>query len=144
MVRYAPLLVAALGLTACSPEAQQASAPAPVTAAAPPPVVAPPQAPEFDAVGTEPFWAVQVRKDGLRLSRPDYAEVIVTAPAPRADGDALVWTAEGLTVTVRPGACSDGMSDRRYLYLAQVQVGTEVLKGCAYKPGAAPTATPES
>ena len=136
MTRYALLSLVALGLAACGAKREEAAP------------EARPEAPvaggDYDAVGTEPFWAVQVRKDGLTLSRPDHAELKVAAPAPEQRGGGLVWSAEGMTVSIAPGACSDGMSDRKYVYEALVRVGPEILKGCAYRPGAAPIATPGS
>ena len=152
MIRYAALPFLLLGLAACGagPEAPtEAPEPQAQAAASPAPPVAPvaPAAPEastddFEAVGTEPFWAVQVRADSLRLSRPDYAEMIVSAPKLRWRGKTREWRTDSLTVSIAPGACSDGMSDRRYVYVAEVRVGREVLKGCAYRPGSPPSATP--
>lgn len=136
MVRFALFPLIALGLAACGAGREEAASPAPAAAAL--------TAGDFDAVGTEPFWAVQVRKDSLTLSRPDHAELKVAAPAPEQRGGGLVWSAEGMTVSIAPGACSDGMSDRKYVYEALVRVGPEILKGCAYRPGAAPIATPGS
>ena len=83
-----------------------------------------------------------MRADSLRLSRPDYAEMIVSAPKLRWRGKTREWRTDSLTVSIAPGACSDGMSDRRYVYVAEVRVGREVLKGCAYRPGSPPSATP--
>jgi uncharacterized membrane protein len=139
MTRYAlfPLL-AALSLTACFGDKKMTDAEYDAVSEAPL------SAEQFDAVGTEPFWAVQVRVDSLTLSRPDHAELKVAARGPERRGGGLVWTGDGLTVSVVPGACSDGMSDRVYTYQALVRVGPEILKGCAYRPGAAPTATPGS
>jgi uncharacterized membrane protein len=155
MTRHALLFALTIGLTACGARHDQEAGapPAPEgSASASPQVESPPaEAPAvaaatdseaFDAVGTEPFWAVQVRADTLRLSRPDYAEVIVDAPHPRSAVNTLVWKAKGMTVSITPEACSDGMSDRRYAYVAEVRVGREILKGCAYRPGKPPSATP--
>lgn len=155
MTRHALLIAITIGLAACgarqTEEAETPAEPAPTEPSvavregpppSQPPAPAETQAQEFDAVGTEPFWAVQVRADTLRLSRPDYAEVIVAAPRPISQVKTLVWKAQGMTVAVTPGACSDGMSDRRYVYVAEVRVGQEILKGCAYRPGEAPSATP--
>ena len=136
LIRYALVPLIALSLAACGARREE---PAPEG-----PGFAPPSAGDFNAVGTEPFWAVQVRQDSLTLSRPDHAELKVAAPSPDSRGGGLVWAAEGLTVSITPGACSDGMSDRQYRYEALVRVGPEILKGCAYRPGAAPTATPGS
>jgi uncharacterized membrane protein len=39
--------------------------------------------------------------------------------------------ADALRLTLRKAACSDGMSDRRYPFTAEVEAGGEMLKGCA-------------
>ena len=151
-MRHPLFSLLALGLAACgakpdaSTEAAEPSAPVAAEAPRERPVVegsAPKAASDdFEAVGTEPFWAVQVRADSLRLSRPDYAEMIVAAPKLQWRGKTRIWTTENLTVSIAPGACSDGMSDRAYVYVAQVRVGRESLKGCAYRPGKPPSAPP--
>jgi len=37
-----------------------------------------------------------------------------------------------VTITLTPGACSDGMSDRTYPYVATIALGDETLRGCGY------------
>ncbi|PKP63624.1 MAG: hypothetical protein CVT87_03330, partial [Alphaproteobacteria bacterium HGW-Alphaproteobacteria-9] len=43
-------------------------------------------------------------------------------------------TMEGaaVTITLTPGVCSDGMSDRTYPYVATIALGDETLRGCGY------------
>jgi len=52
----------------------------------------------------------------------------------------IYTTADGrpMSVTLRQGACSDGMSDLRYDYVAEVSLAGETLKGCAGKADAMP------
>ena len=138
MIRHALPLLAALSLTACFGDKKMTDAEYRAASEAAL------STEQFDAVGTEPFWAIQVRVGSLTLSRPDHAELKVPVARPERRGGGLLWTADGLTVSVVPGACSDGMSDRVYAYEALVRVGPEILKGCAYRPGAAPTAGPGS
>jgi uncharacterized membrane protein len=141
MMRFALVLTGAVLLGACQPShdggaaaTEPASAPAP--AAAP---VAPPLDPAFagdlDAKGTEPFWAVAIRKDMLTLTRPDHADLTAPHGGPQVTGGAAVWSGgvgrAVLKVTLRNGECSDGMSDRTYPLTAEVAIGDEVLKGCA-------------
>lgn len=128
---FALALVGALGLSACGDKSEEAATPADMPA-----LVSAPAAQDFDAVGTEPFWNVKVRGSSLTLSRPDAADVVATSPAPEAMGDTLVYWGTRFNLTILNRACSDGMSDRKYAYEAEVRIGDEVLKGCADKPGA--------
>lgn len=113
------------------------------TEQAPPPAdapvaVGPDYSGDFDAVGTEPFWNLKVRAGGMTLARPDHPEVTTANPGPRADGDQGVFDAsvgeQRLVLRLTPGDCSDGMSDRRYGYTAEVWIDGETLKGCAARP----------
>lgn len=137
------VLIAPLLLAACQPQAPDgATAEPPADASAveapppqPMPAAQPTPADDFKAdlklVGTEPFWAVQVRQNELVLQRPDTPDMKTANPGPVATATTAVWTAEGMTIVVRRETCSDGMSDRVYPFAAEVTVGTEVLKGCA-------------
>jgi len=131
---------ATLSLAACN---QQPAEPAPApTEPAPPP--APPK-PEINAVdltqdlralGTEPFWAVEITKAGLKTSGVDKPERTAPNAGPVMSEGAAVWTAttsdgQPLKVTLTAGPCSDGMSDRTYPLTAAVELAGESLKGCA-------------
>ncbi len=91
--------------------------------------------------GTEPFWGGEVHGDTLTYETPsDLAgEGIdsVTAPVERFAGRAglsFTGTLAGtpLILMVSDGACSDGMSDRRYPFTATLKLGEEVREGCAW------------
>lgn len=147
-----PLLLA---LAACQPQ-DPAGAPAPAPADAPatpatPPAPAPAAlAPAFqgdlDLRGTEPFWALEIRAGGLKLSRPDHSDVTAPNPGGQMAGDKANWTTtvggQPLVVTLSAAACSDGMSDLTYPLTAEVKLGERVLKGCASKTSEAPRETP--
>lgn len=88
------------------------------------------------ALGTEPFWAVELRRDVMIYSGVDRPEQ--RAPRPRRTLSAneavfrgITEAGAALTVTLRPAACSDGMSDRVYPLAAEVEIGPEQLSGCA-------------
>jgi uncharacterized membrane protein len=105
--------------------------------------VTPPKAAEdfkgdLNLTGTEPFWGVQIRKDRITLSRPDHPDISAPNPGPSVSGETASWDAGEMTVTLKAGRCSDGMSDRVYPYSATVSVGKETLKGCAYNPARTP------
>lgn len=108
---------------------------------APPPADAPaatPPGPDyggaFDLVGTEPFWGVKIRADGVTLSRPGEPDVTMANDGAQLMGDVGVWGTGHMVVKLTPEDCSDGMSDRRYGYVAEVTVNGQVLKGCGARP----------
>jgi uncharacterized membrane protein len=120
-------------LAACdAPLGSNEDAPPPADA---PMTVGPDYGGDFDAVGTEPFWALKIRAASMTLARPDQADVATANPGVRADGDQGVWDGtageQRLVLRLTPGDCSDGMSDRRYGYSAEVWIDGETLRGCA-------------
>lgn len=98
------------------------------------------------ALGTEPFWHLAIDGERLRFTEPD--------PVPARTGTALRHAragtlelagklgAEPLRATISAGACSDGMSDRSYPYMAEVELGDHRLSGCAYSTDAPPADRP--
>lgn len=127
-------LLCACGKPAEAPKAALPNAPAVVADAtvrtAPPGAFAG----DFNALGTEPFWAIEVRPATLKLSRPDAIDLTVANTGPKIDGGKAVWSAPGLTLSLTKGTCSDGMSDRTYPYVAEATIGDATLKGCASQP----------
>ena len=97
----------------------------------------------FHAVGTEPFWSLDIGPSGLRFTTPEdtlgtYFRPVTTG----ASGDTLHWTGTAergaLDARVWQGACSDGMSDRVWPYHAAVRVDTIAYRGCAEPRRASP------
>jgi len=86
--------------------------------------------------GTEPFWGVDMTPETLVFTGVDRAELRVPNPGAVMQGDAAVIASQGLTITLKPATCSDGMSDRVYPLEAEVMLGAELLKGCANSPAA--------
>lgn len=92
------------------------------------------------AAGTEPFWGLDIDPKGMKLSTPgEEGDVVTEYPVEgmTSAGDARVISGGGLTVTLSPAACSDGMSDFTYPYTVEavlVAKETTTLKGCAYRP----------
>lgn len=132
----------ALALTACKPAPDAGKADA---AAPPPPPAAAPGDPvlnnidltqDLRAVGTEPFWAVEMTKAGLTFSGADRPNATAPNTGPTMQEGEASWTgttADGkaLKVTLTAGPCSDGMSDREYPLKAKVELGGEMFRGCA-------------
>lgn len=88
------------------------------------------------ALGTEPFWGVDITPEALTYTAVDAAEVKANNPGPTIQGTTAVYAAAGpdgtaLVVTLIATECSDGMSDRVYPLTARVEVGQQTLNGCA-------------
>lgn len=88
------------------------------------------------ALGTEPFWALDIEASELRFRTPDdTAGVRFPATAPSIAGDTASWTGRRDTVAIEahvwPVKCSDGMSDREYPYTVRVSVTGTLYHGCA-------------
>jgi uncharacterized membrane protein len=112
-----------------------AAPPAPKPAASPPPSAF---AGDFDLIGTEPFWNLQIRAGALKLSRPEHADFAAANPGYNEFGKTAMWNATAgkshMTVTVTKARCTDGMSDRTYAYSAKVALWGTTLSGCAARP----------
>ena len=153
--------LAALGLLAACGKAQDSTSAAP-----PPPADAPADGPSsspapsaaptlsstaaaidpgraIDAVGTEPFWALQIRPETLNFSTPE-------KPMRRAKNTGLsIEPGMAVWMTTLPGGgaikasvsvkdCSDGMSERRYPFTVALEAEGRTLKGCAAYADAPP------
>lgn len=88
------------------------------------------------ALGTEPFWNATVAGDRLTYATPDDPEGRTTAVSRFAGNSGLAFHGElggqPVDLVVTQGACSDGMSDRRFPYTVTLQIGDEQREGCAY------------
>lgn len=88
------------------------------------------------ALGTEPFWGVEVSLDEVVFTGVDRADFRAATPVLRIAGAGAVFTAKDaggaeLSLTLKPDKCSDGMSDWVYPLSAEVRIGGETLTGCA-------------
>ena len=94
---------------------------------------------DMQALGTEPFWSVEITSAGMTYRAPEHPGGIVfpyVAPAVNdssvlfesSQQDALPRT---LRLSIQRRPCSDGMSDRRYSYAAEAWLDGVQLHGCA-------------
>ncbi len=150
-MRHALLILAALALSACQPQAPDgkpaaapADAPAPVAAAATAATLPDAFQGDLHVVGTEPFWSAQIREKEIAFNLMDPA-TNVTGPnngAAMQDGKAVWETLVGgkplkLTLVEQAG-CSDGMSDLKFPLAAEIVYDGKTLKGCASKESERP------
>jgi uncharacterized membrane protein len=91
---------------------------------------------DWRAIGTEPFWRLDVTAAGLRFTTPDDTMGINVPPLmSRLLGDTTGWTGETertrVDVRIWPASCSDGMSDRIWPATALVEIDGKTWRGCA-------------
>ena len=124
----------ALALAACSPAGEPDQPDAPPE---PAPVLGGVDlAKPVRALGTEPFWSVELTGTEMVYTTPEPPEQRAPQPNPVVQGTTATWEAEtadgtALSVTLVATECSDGMSDRTYPLTAMVKVGELELTGCA-------------
>ena len=129
--------LAIASLSACSPAADAPEPAEPAAKAAPAPVLGGVDLTKpLRALGTEPFWAVELTGSELVYAGVDRPEQRAPQGAPVIQGTMATWEATTgagtpLSVTLTATECSDGMSDRTYPLTAVVKVGEETLTGCA-------------
>ncbi len=86
--------------------------------------------------GTEPFWGGEVTGQSLVWKTPETPEGQVVSVARFAGRGGLSFSGtlsgQEMLLLVTPGACSDGMSDRHYPYVATVRLGEAEYRGCAW------------
>jgi uncharacterized membrane protein len=152
LMRLAQICAAALMLCACQPQAPDGEAAPPPADAPAAPASATPVASSggmdisqpITARGTEPFWALEITGGTkFRLTRPDQPDLMAEAPGSAMSPGGATWVAKGakgeqLTVSLKMGECSDGMSDLKYPMSAEVVLMNETLKGCAAKTAELP------
>lgn len=86
--------------------------------------------------GTEPFWGGEVSGLLLRYATPENSDgaTIVVERFAGNNGLGYSGSLDGTTfdLTVTPGKCSDGMSERSYPFVATLKLGEELRQGCAW------------
>ena len=88
------------------------------------------------ALGTEPFWGIEMTPQELVFTGVDRPDFRAPNPGARIEGEIAVIAARdpqglALTIKLKPATCSDGMSDYVYPLEVEVTLGAETLKGCA-------------
>ena len=99
----------------------------------------------FDAIGadetvyvtgTEPFWNGEIGAGQAVYRTLEAQEPVPFAVKRFAGNNGLGITGQidgqAFDLTVTPGACSDGMSDRSYPYTATLRLGDDARFGCAW------------
>lgn len=89
----------------------------------------------FRAQGNEPFWSLTM-SDGTITFQPMDGEAVTVkpAPAPRQEGDAEIYEASALTLTIAGKICSDTMSGMPFPKTVTVAQGGKTFSGCGGEP----------
>ena len=118
------------------PASQEAATPQ--ATATPQQTASAPVGERFVAMGTEPFWSVEVSPGQLRYSTPQDIPGAIFAARRSDDAAGITYTGtlDGTAAILRitAGQCSDGMSDTVYAYRAVFTLAGKMLNGCAKKP----------
>ncbi|WP_425981612.1 COG3650 family protein [Brevundimonas sp. TWP1-2-1b1] len=98
------------------------------------------------ALGTEPFWGVEITPDALIYTRVDQPTQRAPNRGATVQGTVANFASstdlnQALNVVLIATECSDGMSDRTYPLTAKVEIGDDTLTGCA-APASMLTAQP--
>lgn len=123
------IAIGLLAINACRPAENPPAPP-------PPPSATGQEA--WRALGTEPFWRLDITSTGLRFITPDDTLGIIIPPVtPRTEGDTTRWLGAtertAFDVRIWPGSCSDGMSDRAWPATAVVLMDGQTWRGCAQR-----------
>lgn len=133
MTRLLSALAALLFAIACTPDQTDAIDPEgrAFDAVAPQDVVT--------LLGTEPFWNLRVEGNTGIWTTPENEAGSRLTLERFAGNNGLGFSGalegEPFTATLTPGECSDGMSDRRFPFVATIALGGETLEGCGYTDG---------
>lgn len=97
--------------------------------------------------GTEPFWGGEINRDTALYTTPENQAGASFEVERFAGNNGLGFTGmldgSPFDLTVTPGECSDGMSDRTYPYTVTLLIGEEQRQGCAWTD-AQPFSGPEN
>lgn len=95
----------------------------------------PATAQNYQALGTEPFWSLEVLPGKLIYTSPETQSGVVIAARLSNAGKQLRYSGEmdgkNVMLTIERGECSDGMSDTVYSHKASFTWGDRTEQGCA-------------
>ena len=84
----------------------------------------------YTAIGTEPGWALTVTPKTMQYEG-EYGSVTIAEPTPpRFRPVAGRYAGTRLQLTIAPGPCNDGMSDRTYRDTVSLVADGKTVSGC--------------
>ncbi len=85
----------------------------------------------YRAIGTEPFWDLEIGRDLIFTDRGNNVSVTQSAPTPTQGTAGPTYQTPRLEVNIVHRQCNDGMSDRSYPDTVDVRVdGRQRYRGC--------------
>ena len=85
----------------------------------------------YRAIGTEPFWDLEIGRDLIFTDRGNNVSVSQPAPAPIQGTAGPTYRTDRLEVNIVHRQCNDGMSDRSYPDTVDIRVdGRQRYRGC--------------
>jgi len=84
----------------------------------------------YRAIGTEPFWDLEIGRDLVFTDRGNNVSVTQAAPTPIQGTAGPIYRTQRLEVNITHTRCSDGMSDRSYPDTVNVYVDGRQYRGC--------------
>lgn len=84
----------------------------------------------YRAIGTEPFWDLEIGQNLTFTDRGNNVSVVQRTPQPINGTAGPIYRTQRLEVNITHTACSDGMSDRTYPDTVQVLVDGRQYRGC--------------
>ena len=86
----------------------------------------------YRAIGTEPFWDLEIGRELIFTDRGNNVSVSDPTPTPVNGVAGEIYRTQRLEVNIVHRQCSDGMSDRSYPFVATLEVAGEQRSGCAW------------
>jgi len=84
----------------------------------------------YRAIGTEPFWDLEIGQDLTFTDRGNNVSVVQQTPQPINGTAGEIYRTPRLEVNITHTRCSDGMSDRSYPDTVNVYVDGRQYRGC--------------
>jgi heat shock protein HslJ len=84
----------------------------------------------YRAQGHEPAWSLTIAGGRMAFEEASKRPVDVAAPSPDDDEGVLYYKAQGLLVSILPGACTDKASGKRYADAVFITVAGKDYGGC--------------
>ncbi len=84
----------------------------------------------YRAIGTEPFWDLEIGQNLTFTDRGNNISVVQPTPQPINGTAGPIYRTQRLEVNITRTPCSDGMSDRSYPDTVQVYVDGRQYRGC--------------
>ena len=89
----------------------------------------------YQALGTEPFWSIDVTPGKLRYSSPENIDGTEFPSSESVQGSGTRYSGmmdgKAVVLVIEPGECSDGMSDTVYPYRSALTIDGKTEQGCA-------------